>query len=73
MDFDDKMWAGVKSGALGQSEDDVVGNSPGVRRELTESIRSLPRWRKGVRWKKIETRRKIVGGSQKACRELGRS
>ncbi|RWW47021.1 hypothetical protein BHE74_00047021, partial [Ensete ventricosum] len=48
---------------------DAVGNSPRVRRELAEGIESLPRWRKGVRQKKIETRRKIVGGSRKACRE----
>ncbi|RWW15287.1 hypothetical protein GW17_00020882 [Ensete ventricosum] len=48
---------------------DVVGNSPGVRRELTDGIESLPGWRKGVRHKKIETRRKIVGGSRKAYRE----
>ncbi|RRT48635.1 hypothetical protein B296_00013817 [Ensete ventricosum] len=50
----------------------MIGNSPGVRRELTEGIGSLPGWRKGVRMKKIETRQKIIGGSQKACRELGR-
>ncbi|RWW01351.1 hypothetical protein GW17_00035618 [Ensete ventricosum] len=48
----------------------AVGNSSGVRRELAEGIGSLPRWRKGVRQKKIETRQKIVGGSQKACREF---
>ncbi|RRT34972.1 hypothetical protein B296_00058615 [Ensete ventricosum] len=41
---------------------DAVGNSPGVRRELAEGIGSLPGWRKGVRQKKIETRRKIVRG-----------
>ncbi|RZS16390.1 hypothetical protein BHM03_00048371 [Ensete ventricosum] len=48
---------------------DAVGNSPGVRRELAEGIRSLLGWRKGVCQKKIETRRKIVGGSRKAYRE----
>ncbi|RZS02835.1 hypothetical protein BHM03_00032926 [Ensete ventricosum] len=48
------------------------GNSLGVRRELAESIGSLLRCRKGVCQKKIETCRKIVRGSQKACRELGR-
>ncbi|RWW00169.1 hypothetical protein GW17_00036880 [Ensete ventricosum] len=49
---------------------DAVGNSPGVRQELTEGIGSLPGWHKGVRQKKTETRRKIIGGSRKACREL---
>ncbi|RWW65062.1 hypothetical protein BHE74_00027656 [Ensete ventricosum] len=44
---------------------DVVGNSPGVRRELAEGIGSLPGWRKGVYQKKIETHRKIIEGSQK--------
>ncbi|RRT31693.1 hypothetical protein B296_00056710 [Ensete ventricosum] len=48
----------------------AVGNSPEVRRELAEGIGSLPGWRKGVRQKKIETRRKIIGGSRKACRDL---
>ncbi|RWW76143.1 hypothetical protein BHE74_00015788, partial [Ensete ventricosum] len=37
------------------------GNSPGVRRELVEGIGSLLGWRKGVRWKKTETRQKVVG------------
>ncbi|RWV95053.1 hypothetical protein GW17_00042356 [Ensete ventricosum] len=49
---------------------DTVENSPGVRQELAEGIGSLPRWRKGVRQKKIETHRKIVGGSRKTYREL---
>ncbi|RZS07216.1 hypothetical protein BHM03_00038008 [Ensete ventricosum] len=44
----------------GQSEDDAVGNSPEVRRELTESIGSLPGWYKGVCRKKTQTRQKIV-------------
>ncbi|RZS23348.1 hypothetical protein BHM03_00056263 [Ensete ventricosum] len=39
---------------------DAVGNSPGVRLELAEGIRSLPGWRKGVRQKKTETHWKIV-------------
>ncbi|RWW04599.1 hypothetical protein GW17_00032166 [Ensete ventricosum] len=47
----------------------AVGNTLGVRRELTEGIGSLPEWRKGVRQKKTETHRKIIGGSRKACRE----
>ncbi|RRT42892.1 hypothetical protein B296_00038999, partial [Ensete ventricosum] len=47
----------------------VVGNSSGVRRELTEGIGSLLGWRKGVHQKKIETHRKIIAGSRKACRE----
>ncbi|RZR84941.1 hypothetical protein BHM03_00011860, partial [Ensete ventricosum] len=49
--------------------DDVVGNSPGVRRELVEGIGSLSGWRKGVRRKKTKTHWKIVGGSRKACRD----
>ncbi|RZS29425.1 hypothetical protein BHM03_00063161, partial [Ensete ventricosum] len=59
--------------ASGRGSDDAVGNSSGVRRELTEGIGSLLGWRKGVRRKKTKTHRKIVGGSRKACRELGRS
>ncbi|RZR95396.1 hypothetical protein BHM03_00024243 [Ensete ventricosum] len=50
-----------------------VGNLPGVRRELVEGIGSLPGWRKGVRQKKTEACWKIVGGSRKVCRGLGRS
>ncbi|RZS09045.1 hypothetical protein BHM03_00040102 [Ensete ventricosum] len=42
---------------------DAVENSPGVRQELAEGIGSLPGWRKGVCQKKIETSRKIIGGS----------
>ncbi|RWV95844.1 hypothetical protein GW17_00041491 [Ensete ventricosum] len=41
----------------------------GVHRELVEGIKSLSGWHKGVRQKKTETRRKIIGGSQKAYRE----
>ncbi|RWW37318.1 hypothetical protein BHE74_00057589, partial [Ensete ventricosum] len=52
--------------ASGRSEDDAVGNSCGVRRELAEGIGSLVGWRKGVR-------RKIVRDNQKTCRELGRN
>ncbi|RZS03216.1 hypothetical protein BHM03_00033359 [Ensete ventricosum] len=52
--------------ASGLSEDDAVENSFGVRWELAEGIGSLLGWHKRVRWKKIETRRKIVGGSRKA-------
>ncbi|RWW07182.1 hypothetical protein GW17_00029446 [Ensete ventricosum] len=48
---------------------DAFGNSPGVCRKLAEGIGSLPGWRKGVRQKKTETRRKIVRGSRKACRD----
>ncbi|RRT43962.1 hypothetical protein B296_00019080 [Ensete ventricosum] len=50
---------------------DAIGNSLGVRQELVEGVESLPRWRKGVRKKKTETHRKIIEGSQKACRDLG--
>ncbi|RRT33268.1 hypothetical protein B296_00031030 [Ensete ventricosum] len=50
---------------------DAFGNSPGICRKLTEGIGSLPGWRKGVRQKKTETHRKIIGGSRKACRESG--
>ncbi|RRT70700.1 hypothetical protein B296_00023096 [Ensete ventricosum] len=48
---------------------DAVGNSLGVCRELVEGIESLLGWHKGVRQKKIETRRKIIGASQKAYRD----
>ncbi|RRT34457.1 hypothetical protein B296_00031707 [Ensete ventricosum] len=48
---------------------DAFGNLPGVCRKLAEGIESLPGWRKGVRQKKTETRRKIVGGSRKAYRD----
>ncbi|RWW13109.1 hypothetical protein GW17_00023197 [Ensete ventricosum] len=48
---------------------DAIGNSLGVRWKLAEGIRSLLRWRKGVHQKKTKTRRKIVEGSRKACRE----
>ncbi|RZS21027.1 hypothetical protein BHM03_00053615 [Ensete ventricosum] len=41
---------------------DVVGNAPGIRRELVEGIGSLPRWRKGVHQKKTETHWKIIEG-----------
>ncbi|RWV86134.1 hypothetical protein GW17_00052005 [Ensete ventricosum] len=50
---------------------DAVGNSLGVCRELAEGIESLSGWCKGVRQKKTEIRRKIIGGSRKAYRELG--
>ncbi|RRT57754.1 hypothetical protein B296_00016490 [Ensete ventricosum] len=55
--------------ASGRSEDDAVGNSPGVCRELAEGLGSLLGWRKEVPRKKTETRREIVGGSRKAYRE----
>ncbi|RRT44718.1 hypothetical protein B296_00014576 [Ensete ventricosum] len=41
---------------------DAFGNSPRVCRKLVEGIGSLPGWRKGVRQKKTETHRKIIGG-----------
>ncbi|RZR73746.1 hypothetical protein BHM03_00027745, partial [Ensete ventricosum] len=47
----------------------AVGNSPGVHLELAKGIGSLLGRCKGVRQKMIETRRKIIGGSRKACRE----
>ncbi|RWV77626.1 hypothetical protein GW17_00061518 [Ensete ventricosum] len=50
----------------------MVGNSSRVRRELAEGIGSLPRWRKGVHQKKIETHRKIIQGSRKAYREFAK-
>ncbi|RWW07733.1 hypothetical protein GW17_00028875 [Ensete ventricosum] len=59
--------------ASGRSEDDAVGNSPRVCRELAKGIGSLLGWRKGVHWKKTETRRKIIEGSRNTCQELGRS
>ncbi|RWV81056.1 hypothetical protein GW17_00057564 [Ensete ventricosum] len=48
---------------------DAVGNSLGVHWEFAEGIGSLLGWRKGVCQKKIETYRKIVGGSRKACQD----
>ncbi|RWV87470.1 hypothetical protein GW17_00050529 [Ensete ventricosum] len=48
---------------------DAFGNSPGVCRKLAEGIGSLSGWHKRVRQKKTETRRKIIGGSRKACRD----
>ncbi|RWV83662.1 hypothetical protein BHE74_00043165 [Ensete ventricosum] len=62
-----------KESWLIRSEDDAIGNSLGVCRDLAEGITSLPGWHKGVRWKKNKTRRKIIGGSRKGCRELKRS
>ncbi|RRT68060.1 hypothetical protein B296_00011726 [Ensete ventricosum] len=56
--------------ASGWGSNDAVRNSPRVRRELAEGIGSLLGWRKGVRRKKTETCRKVVGGSRKACREF---
>ncbi|RWW38556.1 hypothetical protein BHE74_00056205, partial [Ensete ventricosum] len=46
------------------------GNSLGVCRELAEGIGSFPGWHKGVHQKNTEIRRKIVGGSRKAYRDL---
>ncbi|RWW74584.1 hypothetical protein BHE74_00017474 [Ensete ventricosum] len=43
-----------------------------VKKKLAKGIRSLAGWCKGVRQKKTETCRKIVGGSRKAYQELGR-
>ncbi|RZS22131.1 hypothetical protein BHM03_00054872 [Ensete ventricosum] len=48
---------------------DAFGNSLGVCWKLTEGIGSLSGWRKGVRQKKTETHRKIIGGSRKAYRD----
>ncbi|RRT49202.1 hypothetical protein B296_00031598 [Ensete ventricosum] len=59
-------------GASRRSEHDAVGNSSGVCRELTEGIESLPGWHKGVRQEKTEIHRKIIDGSQKACRDKRR-
>ncbi|RWW00588.1 hypothetical protein GW17_00036445 [Ensete ventricosum] len=50
---------------------DPFGNSTGVCRKLTKGIGSLLGWCMRVRQKKTETRRKIIGGSRKACRESG--
>ncbi|RRT39597.1 hypothetical protein B296_00020539 [Ensete ventricosum] len=55
----DQAWAS------GRGSDDAVGNSPGVRQELIEGIGSLLGWCKEVRWKKAETRQKIVECIQK--------
>ncbi|RWW46783.1 hypothetical protein BHE74_00047268 [Ensete ventricosum] len=67
-----KHIAACHTQASSQSEDDAVGNSLGVHRELTKDIESLPRWLKRVHRKKIETHQKIIEGSRKACRELRR-
>ncbi|RRT31845.1 hypothetical protein B296_00057446, partial [Ensete ventricosum] len=45
----------------GQDSDDVITNSPEVHWKLTQGIGSLLGWHKGIRYKKIETRRKIIG------------
>ncbi|RWV93092.1 hypothetical protein GW17_00044480 [Ensete ventricosum] len=50
---------------------DAIGNLLGVLQKLKEGIGSLLGWRKGVCQKKTETRQKIIGGSRKACRDLG--
>ncbi|RRT37215.1 hypothetical protein B296_00024264 [Ensete ventricosum] len=55
---------------MGRGSDDVVGNSPGVYRELAKGIESLLGWRKGVRRKKIETRRKITEFNHDGEKEL---
>ncbi|RRT33632.1 hypothetical protein B296_00035615 [Ensete ventricosum] len=46
-----------------------IGSLLGVRRELAEGDRELARMESGVRRKKTKTRRKIIGGYRKACRE----
>ncbi|RZR88050.1 hypothetical protein BHM03_00015555 [Ensete ventricosum] len=51
--------------ALDWGSDDAVRNSPGVRRELTEDIGSLPGLCKRIHQKKTETRRKIIGIGQR--------
>ncbi|RWW61993.1 hypothetical protein BHE74_00030901 [Ensete ventricosum] len=48
------------AGVSSRSKDDAVGNLLRVHRKLTEVIRSLPGWCKGVHRKKIETHSKIV-------------
>ncbi|RZS21464.1 hypothetical protein BHM03_00054110 [Ensete ventricosum] len=61
--------------AEGTGEDEVDGDRtkvPRRRKRAQEIIVGLLGWHKGDRQKKIETRRKIVGGSRKACQELGR-
>ncbi|RRT67567.1 hypothetical protein B296_00016292 [Ensete ventricosum] len=37
----------------GRGSDDVVRNLPGVHQKLTEGIKSLPGWRKGVRRRRL--------------------
>ncbi|RWW12644.1 hypothetical protein BHE74_00029653 [Ensete ventricosum] len=39
----------------------AIGNSPRVRRDLAEGIRSLPGWCKGVRQKIVGVAEKLVG------------
>ncbi|RRT62284.1 hypothetical protein B296_00006765 [Ensete ventricosum] len=52
--------------------DDAVGNLLGVFWELVEGVGSLLGWCKGVQQKRTKTHWKIIKGSQKACRDLGR-
>ncbi|RWW37532.1 hypothetical protein BHE74_00057341 [Ensete ventricosum] len=54
---------------LGRSEDNAVGNSLGVHRELAEDIESLLGWHKGVHLKKTKTHLKMVKGSRKAFQD----
>ncbi|RWV83112.1 hypothetical protein GW17_00055325 [Ensete ventricosum] len=42
----------------------ILGLNRLLFRKLAEGIGSLPGWRKGVRQKKTETHRKIIGGSR---------
>ncbi|RWV86990.1 hypothetical protein GW17_00051062 [Ensete ventricosum] len=50
---------------------DVIGNSPGVHRELTEGIGSLLGWRKGVRRRPRLTGR-LLGVIEKLVGKTGR-
>ncbi|RRT41125.1 hypothetical protein B296_00030178 [Ensete ventricosum] len=51
---------------FGQCSWELARSASGARREYRE----LAGWCKGVRWKNTETRRKIIEGSRKACREF---
>ncbi|RZS16972.1 hypothetical protein BHM03_00049051 [Ensete ventricosum] len=66
-----RRWATRLAKVKSMHRVDAFGNSLGVCWKLTKGIGSLPGWRKGVRQKKTETRRKIVGDSRKAYRESG--
>ncbi|RZR75907.1 hypothetical protein BHM03_00000489 [Ensete ventricosum] len=65
------------SGAYQDDAREFTGRRPRLAGRLSVvverlELRSLPRWHKRVHRKKAETRRKIVGGSRKAYREMGR-
>ncbi|RWW19813.1 hypothetical protein GW17_00016107 [Ensete ventricosum] len=65
--------ARMESGVHRKKTKRLIGDRRGLSKslpgELAEGIGSLSGWYKGVHRKKIETHRKIIKGSRKACRE----